>query len=99
MWDRAKVLELLETNAKAVERAVLALCRDARKEMIPDAARKDVIEWHHRLPIAHFAERIEQGEVLEGNDLKRASRIVKHYLGQLSVLANISESRRILEGR
>ncbi len=92
MWTKQRIANLLQTNSKAVERAMVALLRrqtadERTSEMTRHRNRRGFTAAHAKKG-TYFAKWVIRGNSLTGWHLQRAREIALHYTHQLADEAN-----------
>ena len=92
VWTRGEIEDMLRTNDRAVERAMVAIWeRQTRDEQATQAVHhhngRGFAGWTARSG-TYFAEWVRKGGRLTGKHLDKARRIALHHAGQLTDFAN-----------
>jgi hypothetical protein len=91
-WTRIEIEALINTNDRAVERAMVAIWeRQTRDEQVTEATRH-----HNGIGFSgwtaksgtYFANWVRSGRSLTGRHLAKARKIALHHAGQLTRIAN-----------
>lgn len=94
-WDKSRLRQLITTNDKAVERAILAIYdRQTQDEkQVSDTKHHNCVGFSaaHARSGSYYARWIRSGRSLTGRHLEKARTIALHYTGQL--LQIIEEKR------
>lgn len=92
MWTKERIINLLNTNDIAVERAIVAIYnRQTADEKNVRATRHDNsmgFRANHAHRGSYYAEWIRSGRHLTGDHIRKARKIVLHYHRQLLEIAN-----------
>lgn len=92
MWTKERIINLLNTNDIAVERAIVAIYnRQTLDEKNVRATRHDNsmgFRANHAYRGSYYAEWIRSGRHLTGDHIRKARKIVLHYHRQLLEIAN-----------
>lgn len=91
-WTRSEIENLVSTNDRAVERAMVALL----SRQTEDERAQGTVNHHNRKGFAafnsksgtYFAKWVESGRQLSGKHLDKARKIALHHAGQLTDIAN-----------
>ena len=91
-WTRTEIEALINTNDRAVERAMVAIWeRQTRDEQATETTRhhngRGFAAWSARSG-TYFAEWVRSGRRLTGKHLVKARKIALHHAGQLTDFAN-----------
>lgn len=85
---KESIRELLRTNDKAVDRAVMALFKrqtpTEREHGVTQVNNGVGVGYAHARPLTYYAKWIEKGNRLSGMHLERARKMVMRYAGQLA---------------
>ena len=98
VWDKHKVVGLLSTDNRAVERAMVALYhRQTQDEKSTSTTKhsngKGFSAAHSNLG-SYYARWVLGGRRLTGRHLSRARMMAIYYAGQLAEIANLTEQYR-----
>lgn len=96
-WDKAKIIQALQTNNKVVERAILAIynLQTLDEQNSSETKHHNGVGFsgaHARLG-TYYAKWIKSGNNLTGKHLEKARNIALHYVGQLETLAKEKDSQ------
>jgi hypothetical protein len=91
-WTRGEIENMVRTNDRAVERAMLALL----SRQTQDEQTQGTVNHHNGKGFAasnsksgtYFAKWVESGRNLTGKHLDKARKIALHHAGQLTDIAN-----------
>ena len=91
IWDKSKIRNLLETNNKAVERAILAIYhRQTLEEQFTQTTKRlngvGFSASHARIG-TYYARYVLKGNQLNGKHLELARKVALRYTGQLLKIA------------
>ena len=96
MWNEAKIVALLETNNRAVEKAIVAIYnRQTADEKLAQSTRHDNkmgFSAAHAAKASYYARWILSGRSLTGKHLSDAREIAIRYRKQLLAIANQNNS-------
>ena len=92
VWTRGEIEELLRSNPRAVERAMMAVW----ERQTADEQNTDTTKHHNGIGFSgwtarfgsYYAKWCRSGRRLTGKHLERARKIALHHAGQLTRIAN-----------
>ncbi len=91
-WTRGEIENMVRTNDRAVERAMMALL----DRQTQDEQKTGSVNHHNRMGFAacnsksgtYFAKWVQSGRQLNGKHLEKARKIALYHAGQLTDIAN-----------
>jgi hypothetical protein len=91
-WTREEIIEMLETNPRAVERAMVAIWKRQTQDEQRDFTTRHsnnigFCGWSAKSG-SYYAQRVQNGGALTGHHLVKARKIAIHHSKQLVAIAN-----------